>query len=338
MLTKIKKENMKLSLKLIAAIGLGGLSSVSAQTKVNLKGTVVHAETGKVYLQKFSNKMFTTVDSVQINDGKFAFNTAVELPELYGLTFDKNKTPLYVFLDNKAITVNLDSAKYYRSSTVTGSVAQDLFNQYRKTKDVKIEDFIKANPSSIVSAYVLYREWSYRLTPQEIEQNIAALDRGLDKTPYVQVLKGLVPVLKSVQPGNRALDFELPDTNGKKVKLSDHFGKYLLVDFWASWCPPCRAENPNVVKLFQKYKSKGFDVFGVSLDKSKENWLKAIKDDHLDWTQVSDLQFWNSAGAKIYGVRAIPANVLIDPNGVIIARNLYGADLEKKLEEIFSAK
>lgn len=329
---------MKLSLKLIAAIGLGGLSSVSAQTKLNLNGTVAHAETGKVYLQKFSNKMFTTVDSVQINDGKFSFNTAVELPELYGLTFDKNKTPLYVFLDNKAITVNLDSAKYYRSSTVTGSTAQDLFNQYRKTKDVKIDDFIKANPSSIVSAYVLYREWSYRLTPQEIEQNIAGLDRGLDKTPYVQVLKGLVPVLKSVQPGNRALDFELPDSKGKNVKLSDHFGKYLLVDFWASWCPPCRAENPNVVKLFQKYKSKGFDVFGVSLDKSKENWLKAIKDDHLDWTQVSDLQFWNSAGAKIYGVRAIPANVLIDPNGVIVARNLYGADLEKKLEEIFSAK
>ncbi|MCZ4245830.1 TlpA disulfide reductase family protein [Pedobacter punctiformis] len=329
---------MKLSLKLIAAIGLGGLSSVSAQTKLNLTGIVAHAETGKVYLQKFSNKMFTTIDSSQINNGKFSFATAVELPELYGLTFDQNKNPLYVFLDNKATTVNLDSVKYYRSSTVSGSVAQDLFNQYRKTKSVKIEDFIKENPSSIVSAYVLYREWSYRLTPAEIEQNIANLDRTLDKTPYVQVLKGLVPVLKSVQPGNRALDFELPDANGKNVKLSDHFGKYLLVDFWASWCPPCRAENPNVVKLFQKYKSKGFDVFGVSLDKSKENWLKAIKDDHLDWTQVSDLQFWNSAGAKIYGVMAIPANVLIDPNGVIIARNLYGADLEKKLEEIFSAK
>ncbi|WP_316803100.1 redoxin domain-containing protein [Pedobacter nototheniae] len=329
---------MKLSLKLIAAIGLGGLGSVSAQTKLNLQGTVAHAETGKVYLQKFSNKMFTTIDSSQIINGKFSFNTGVELPELYGLTFSKDKSPLYVFLDNKATTVNLDSAKYYRSSVVSGSAGQDLFNQYRKTKDVKIIDFIKENPSSIVSAYVLYREWSYRLTPQEIEQNIAALDRALDKTPYVQVLQGLIPVLKSVQPGNRALDFELPDANGKSVKLSDHFGKYLLVDFWASWCPPCRAENPNVVKLFQKYKSKGFDVFGVSLDKSKENWLKAIKDDHLNWTQVSDLQFWNSAGAKVYGVRAIPANVLIDPNGVIVARNLYGAELEKKLEEIFSAK
>jgi len=338
MLIKLKIKIMKLSLSIITVLGFAGLGSVSAQTKLNVQGRVVNTTAVKVYLQKFNNKMFTTIDSTQVNGGKFSFKTAVELPELYGVTLNKDKSPLYVFLDDKATTINLDSASYYKNSTVSGSVAQSLFDQYRKTKEVKIEDFIKENPSSIVSAYVLYREWSYRLTPAEIEQNIALLNRSLDKTPYVQTLKALVPVLRSVQPGNRALDIELPDANGRKVKLSDHFGKYLLVDFWASWCPPCRAENPNIVKLFQKYKSKGFDVFGVSLDKNKASWLKGIKDDHLDWTQVSDLQFWNSAGAKVYGVRAIPANVLIDPNGVIVARNLYGAELEEKLEEIFSAK
>ncbi len=329
---------MKLSVKLTMLLGLAGISSGWAQKPLQLTGTVNNVKTGKVYLQKFNNKMFRTIDSASIENGRFKFKTAVELPELYGITINPEKNPLYVFLEDQPITVQLDTAAYYRNSTVTGSKSQDLFMLYRKSKGVKIEDFIHEHPNSIVSAYVLYREWSYRLTPDQIEANIAGLDRSLDGTPYVQVLKELVPVLRSVQPGNRAIDIELPDVNGHNVKLSDHFGKYLLVDFWAAWCPPCRAENPNIVKVFEKYKSKGFEVFGVSLDKDKASWIKAIKDDKLNWTQVSDLAFWNSAGAKAYGVRAIPANVLIDPNGVIIARNLYGADLERKLEELFTAK
>src|SRR5690606_31430035 len=122
------------------------------------------------------------------------------------------------------------------------------------------------------------------------------------------------------------------------VKLSDHKGKYLLVDFWASWCGPCRRENPNLVKAWQKYKDKGFDVFGVSLDRKKENWVKAIKDDQLTWTQVSDLKFWNSEAAKLYGVRAIPSNVLLSPDGTIIAKNLTGEALHSKLEQLLGSK
>lgn len=142
-----------------------------------------------------------------------------------------------------------------------------------------------------MSAYVLYRDFSYRLTPEEISQNLQLLDPALQNTPYVAVLKDLVNVLNSVSVGKQAPDFEANTPEGKTIKLSDHFGKYLLLDFWASWCGPCRRENPNLVKAYQKYHEKGFDIFAVSLDKSKEAWLKGIKDDNLSWTHVSDLAF-----------------------------------------------
>ncbi|WP_129718082.1 TlpA disulfide reductase family protein [Pedobacter sp. SYP-B3415] len=316
---------------------LSGLVA-TAQQPLQLTGTAAGISQGKVYLQKFNNKMFLTVDSAEIKNGAFSFNTKVQLPELYGLTLDKNKSPYYIFLEAAPVKVQLDSAARYRNTRVTGSASQDIFTAYRKAGDPEIGAFIKEHPASIVAAYVLYREWSYRLSPEQITAYTGQLDASLQETEYVKTLKALVPVLQAVQPGNRAKDFAGTTPEERQVKLSDHFGKYVLLDFWAAWCPPCRAENPNVVKLFNKYRSKGFTVFGVSLDRDKESWVKAIKDDKLDWPQVSDLQFWNSAPAKLYGVRAIPANVLIDPNGVIIARNLYGAELEKKLAEVFSAK
>jgi thiol-disulfide isomerase/thioredoxin len=211
-----------------------------------------------------------------------------------------------------------------------------LFDVYRKTQNVDISKFITEHPSSIVSAYVLYRNWSYRLTPDQILQNIALLDKSQQNSTYVKELKELVTVLNGLAIGKKAPDFVSKDPEGKSVRFSENLKGYTLVDFWASWCAPCRKENPNIVAAYKEYHDKGFNIIGISLDKKKENWIKGIKDDHLDWLQVSELVYWNSEIAKLYGVRAIPANYLVDSKGIIVARNLRGEELQTTLKALLS--
>jgi peroxiredoxin len=145
--------------------------------------------------------------------------------------------------------------------------------------------------------------------------------------------------MKSVAVGQKAPDFILNDVDGKPVALSSKIGsKLLLIDLWAAWCGPCRQENPNVVKVYKEFNKKGFDVFGVSLDQKKEDWVKAIADDKLTWTHVSDLQYWSNAAAKMYAVNSIPANFLLDEKGIIIGRNLRGEALYNKVVEVLGSK
>ena len=314
-----------------------GATAVQAQdANVQLKGTVVDTVANYVYLQKFHNKMFTTIDSVKVVDGKFTFKTKIKLPELYGLSVNTANIPLYIFLEKAPITVKLSPVKYYSNSVVEGSASQDLFDVYRKTQNVDISKFITEHPSSIVSAYVLYRNWSYRLTPDQILQNIALLDKSQQNSTYVKELKELVTVLNGLAIGKKAPDFVSKDPEGKSVRFSENLKGYTLVDFWASWCAPCRKENPNIVAAYKEYHDKGFNIIGISLDKKKENWIKGIKDDHLDWLQVSELVYWNSEIAKLYGVRAIPANYLVDSKGIIVARNLRGEELQTTLKALLS--
>lgn len=326
----------KLTQIMVILLLLSGMALAQQKSTVRITGTVKGLQNGTIYLQKFSNKMFFTIDSAQLKDGRYQFNKKLILPELYGLTLDKDKNPLYVFLESGKINVDLDTTKYYSDAVVQGSKSQDLFNAYKKQRNVDIKTFIQQNPRSIVAAYVLYRDFSYRLSREQLEENITYLDPSLQQTPYVAVLKELVNVLGTVAIGQPAPDFTALNPEGQSINLAQFRGQYVLLDFWAAWCVPCRRENPNVVSAYQKYHDQGFTVVGVSLDKNKADWTTAIAADHLTWPQVSDLQFWNSAPAKLYGIRAIPGNVLIDPKGTIIARNLRGEELQQTLARLLS--
>ena len=319
-------------------LGFGVANAGGKKEIVNIRGEAVgFSNASKIYLQRYENKMFFVIDSAVVKNGQFAFSSKLELPELYGVSHDpQDASPLFLFLDDKSdLQIHYDTTQGGRNAKITGSPAADRYKSYQKrARNLDVEAFIKEQPASIVTAFVLYRYYSPSLSPEKIEAYTNLLDKSLAETQYVKLLRELPATLRSTTIGTKAPDFALPNPEGKVLRLSDHFGKYILVDFWAAWCGPCRRENPNVVRVFNKYKDKNFTVYGVSLDHDKNAWIKAIEKDGLNWPQVSDLKFWDSAPAKLYGIRGIPGNVLLDPSGKIVARNLRGEDLEKKLAEL----
>jgi len=328
---------MKLLKKLILFILMGAsLSSFGQNQSFTLNGKI-NVNSGIIYLKSFRNKMFFPQDSAKILNGQFQFKGTVKRPDVYGLTIKREESfsPYYIFLENSTIRIEIDTTNH-RSAKIQGSKANDLFVSFQsKRRGFNLDSFIIANPSSSVPAYVLYREYATRLTANQIESKLALFSPSLYDLSYIKELKEIIETKRKVEIGVQSIDFSGITPQGKTIKLSDYKGKYVLLDFWASWCGPCRRENPNLVKTFSRFKAKGFDIFGVSLDHSKEGWLKAIEKDQLTWNHVSDLKFWDSKAALIYGIRNIPSNVLIDPSGKIIARDLRGEELNQKLEEIF---
>ena len=253
----------------------------------------------------------------------------------------------------------VDYDEYLDDVTNISEQQQEIGNKYRAASDAQVDEdslkkivdsyyaledqkeaidsiFILNHPASVVSAYLLRSNY-YKYTIDQLEEKLALLDSSLHTTVYFTLMADHLDKMKNVQIGNPYIDFELPDTSGNPLKLSDLAGKgVLMIDFWASWCGPCRRANPDVVEIYNEYNKKGFNILGVSLDREKENWVKAIEDDGLEWHHVSDLLFWQSAAADLYAVSSIPHTVLLDKEGIIVARNLSKEELKSKIEELLA--
>jgi peroxiredoxin len=345
-----------------------------AKEEFSIKGSIAGVETGKIYMEKMVAGKAETIDTAEVVAGKFTFTGKMPVPDFRYLRLNERDYFAQFFLENSNITVSAYKDSLQRTKII-GSQSQDDFKIYidemaRMQKEVKalhnkytaavkvnntkeadkakidyqalldnslvfLKNFVKEHPKSVVSAYVCEEQLAAQINEEELEAIVKKFPSKISTSEYVIKLKARIEEQKKIAVGILAPDFTMNDPDGKPIQLSSLRGKIVLLDFWASWCMPCRQENPNVVKLYQQYHQKGFEILGVSLDRAKEKWVKAIQDDQLTWLHVSDLKFWQNEAARLYAITVIPQSVLIGKDGKIIAKGLRGEQLEKKLAELF---
>lgn len=301
----------------------------------------------------------------------FLLKGKIEEVKLYNLAILPAGKKCLLFLDNSAMVLrgSLDSLQ---KISLSGSPAHDGFMDFQKKFDPLFRQYSQLNEAANQTGVNDSLMQVYKALVQKVAntgEEFATTYRNQNIAPFMwatimqvvndlpRVEKSLLAMSPEVQSsfygkyvaerisegrigsiGSAALEFVQADTSGKPVSLSSFKGKYVLVDFWASWCGPCRKENPNLVAAFARFREKNFTVLGVSLDDNRDRWIRAIKDDQLNWTQVSDLKYWQNEVAVKYKIQNIPQNLLIDPNGVIIGKNLRGQELELKLCEVLGCR
>jgi len=300
-----------------------------------LKGTVTDADGRMLIFPGAEKRIFLFIGNEQVNI--YAGN-----PDLTDLTVTGSAT----HADYEEFVYEIkplgDFVNFYRTQMQQAQTkgARDsaaiMLNAAYNIYQTSIDRFVARRFSSPVASLVL--AFSYDMDPNKdivlLEKRMQMLQGKALGSRYALGVKKVIENGKIGAVGSKAIEFSQADTLGKMVSLSQFKGKYVLIDFWASWCGPCRKENPNVVAAYNQFKNKNFTILSISLDEDKENWLHAIKTDHLAWTHVSDLQYWSNAVAQMYHVQTIPQNFLIDPTGTIIAKNLRGEDLKAKLGEL----
>ncbi len=356
----------------LALFSCGGNESAS-EGMVQVSGKIENAPEGIVVLSQFTDSRPKVLDTLEVNSsGEFSYDLEVDTPTFYDLNLYGKSVRLalykedvqlnYDFADPASLAIDgskdtkemLKIEKLMESYQLEVNKLNEAYyeamskNDAEAIKKIQSEAMIlESNQSERVKEMIVSMGDSFAplaavglLNPKVdfpfIDELVTKLNENYPGTISILQMKQQLDEMRALSVGQPAPEIELPSPSGELVKLSDLRGKYVLIDFWAAWCKPCRQENPNVVRLYNQYKDKGFEVFGVSLDRTKDDWVKAIADDQLTWTQVSDLKYFNSAAAELYQIQAIPATYMIDPDGKIIAKDLRGPSLENKLAELFN--
>jgi len=327
---------------LIGSILLISISCNNPNLSFSLSGTTNEIETGTVlYLECALDGEI--IDSAIVESNSFKFHTVLSSTPLKVALRTKDYSHYRgIWLENNPMTFS-GIGTDFKNAVITGSITEDLSQSHYRAFDTlprverqKLEmEFVYNNPNSIVSASILSfysTTWGKEKTSELFDQ----FSPENKNTEYGEMISNYIRLNQNPKIGEQFADFESPDPYGNLKRLSDLKDKTILLEFWSSFCGPCRQENPNLVKTYQRFKPNGFEIFAVSLDENKDSWVKAIEMDGLNWIHVNDLKGDANEASLIYGIAGVPDNFLIDKHGVIVGRNLRGDNLNKKLEEIFN--